>query len=305
MFNKKIMLSHSDMDGVGCSILMNSVINGIETQYVGYQQLHNKIKQLSEIEADYLFITDIHLTNELLKLVCSNKSFKKIVYIDHHEYEDKKETLRIIKEDGRFTYNLDTSDSATWLVHQMLSKKQQFTPELTKLAKLIDIYDSWKSGHEAFDRARDFDALFWHYGLTAFEARFKDGLNLSKIEVGIMNGLKEERLAYIKDSIENYSQEINKNAILIHNPACKYISSFALDAPYYPYYVIMSNVKDEQITLSFRFHSTNEDTFQNMMSKVDQSLIIGCGGHKKSGSFHLKIDNMEAFINNLDEVLLC
>lgn len=92
---KVLHISHDDLDGAGCSIVVNNIFNEVDTHYVNYfDKLEAWIKSIEMNpfqlkKYDFMMITDVSLKPEQLKRIFTAMAVSdyngKFVFLDHHE----------------------------------------------------------------------------------------------------------------------------------------------------------------------------------------------------------------------------
>ena len=69
--SKILNITHTDLDGVGCTILLNKVFSDVECISVGYDQVDGVILNTNPEDYDYIFVTDVRFPNEIDQLVAT------------------------------------------------------------------------------------------------------------------------------------------------------------------------------------------------------------------------------------------
>jgi oligoribonuclease NrnB/cAMP/cGMP phosphodiesterase (DHH superfamily) len=158
--SKVLSISHNDLDGVGCQILLANYFHNISYYNWGYYEIDEKFQNIDFNAFDYVIVSDLSPTNhELLK-------HPKIIYIDHHESAIE---LSCPKE-NRF---IDITRCGTALVAEWLDKTFDFdyTP-FHSFVQLVNDYDMWIL---KYPFSWDLNCMFQKYKEKLFFERFLDG----------------------------------------------------------------------------------------------------------------------------------
>ena len=98
-----VLLSHNDMDGAGCEIVLSSkfhIDSIIHSNYIDIVQNLKLIDERLTHHSRIVFITDLNFDEpafiELFRLAM-NHPHVKFIYIDHHEYKGRE--LELLTKD--------------------------------------------------------------------------------------------------------------------------------------------------------------------------------------------------------------
>jgi oligoribonuclease NrnB/cAMP/cGMP phosphodiesterase (DHH superfamily) len=148
-----VHFTHNDLDAIGCMINLEYATPGIQktTFHTNYQNLnekvHDTIQYIYKHPVDLLVISDVAFAqtkNELFELTDVAQSLDiKILYIDHHVYEDG------FFDDFTFKYVHDIDKSATGLMYDYFNKDKG-NKVLEKLSTLINNFDIWVEEASSF-----------------------------------------------------------------------------------------------------------------------------------------------------------
>jgi len=141
------LLSHNDLDGVGCGILAKLAFGqDVKVRYNSIASLEREIEYFLEndLPDTFLFITDLSPSEENEKRLNAHfKQYKNIQLIDHHktalhfnEYDWG--TVLVENEEGKL-------ESATSLFYQFLVANELLKPTeaIDEFVKLVRQYDTW------------------------------------------------------------------------------------------------------------------------------------------------------------------
>ena len=87
---KVVLVTHNDLDGVGCQIILKSICNYFDITVINcnYDKVDRVVKNLvtGSEHYDRLFITDISVRDSsVVELINNNTCFSHVVLLDHHE----------------------------------------------------------------------------------------------------------------------------------------------------------------------------------------------------------------------------
>ena len=333
-FNKKskvALLTHTDMDGSGSSILLRHFFgkNLILVKYFTNYGMDKGIKDTVENETlmesiDVLFITDISCSIETAIYIANSKYANKIILLDHHptakklnafpfayvEEEVKDASFdHLIYKEKLHTYDGSITTSGTTLMLDFLISKG-FYPKsklVLELAHTIGAYDSW-SWSKVFDNAKEYsnlNTLFAIYEQEKFEKVF-----VKKLKKGekTLFGKTENLLLELEESkIENYVSTKSKlfETFYISIDERNYFAIFANVDRYY------SNIFDKMMELYpnaelLIANNSGKISLRTRKDDVNVSEIaqkVGGGGHVQAAGFSMFEENKFAFFSAFETKL--
>ncbi|MEF3254162.1 MAG: DHH family phosphoesterase, partial [Deferribacterales bacterium] len=124
-------ITHNDLDGVGCSILIKKCYDFVETFYLNYDAVDSFI-QNNYHRYNQIIITDISPNEETFNFI---ENHLEIVFIDHH-----KTSLHL--SDRYFAF-IDTTKSATMLTYEWLTQSGFNLQSYKDLVDCINDFDMW------------------------------------------------------------------------------------------------------------------------------------------------------------------
>lgn len=155
-----IVMTHNDLDALGSMLNIEFKFPSIKKKYfhtnysdtdVIVQEIEDHIKKNGN---NHIFIADVSFAdnkNALRKLY----KLGNCTLIDHHLYPDgfwdEFPDMKIV---------WDKYKCATLLCNEYLGNTGK-NVGLDNLSKIIDIYDLWQTGHEAFDFSQGLNDYFW------------------------------------------------------------------------------------------------------------------------------------------------
>lgn len=242
----KVLLSHYDLDGLGCIILAKYFeINYDGIDIIDYETFNDNPDRFYHY--DEIHFTDISPPEDLyIDLI--NKG--KIIYIfDHHEkgliYKNKENCF------------IDLDYCGTYIYFRWLYNKKRAPSVLSRFVNLVDVYDKWREKHKDWKEAQNLNRVLRSKTDYRKEgiAKYKDFINIqlrrlkiskrhyhfSNFELGnIENQIYKEKIALekarnllkIRTDGRNYKFGIFKanskisqscSSLLDENPDLKYI----------------------------------------------------------------------------------
>lgn len=187
--NSKIkLISHNDLDGVGCGIVGKLAFDNLSTEYVGYDDIDSVLidtvnlmdKSLSVYS--YLIITDITALPSTMEYVNHKLGESRVILFDHHksalEYNKYKWCNIQVK------LNTDSLDCATHAFYRALSDAGHYE-ELSGLSKLklstfaekVRRYDTWEWKNVYNDsKALKLNSLYWMLEQKEFVSEYVDAI---------------------------------------------------------------------------------------------------------------------------------
>ena len=132
-----VVLVHSDLDGVGCAILLTNVYGKQITKIfnTGYNSIDKKIYNASLSNCKNILITDLSLEQEYIETV--NVYFDNVIFIDHHA------TSKDIIYPDNWEVHINIKACATKLLHLFLTHKGCNLKEADGFVRLVNDYDLW------------------------------------------------------------------------------------------------------------------------------------------------------------------
>jgi len=295
-----INISHNDMDGAGCNIVLREKFPDMETYHVSYG---NIVETLQSIDADIshltkiLFVTDLAFDvkafNELMRIAESHPDLK-IVYIDHHPYED--DVQLAFNELNGFD-NVHTKHaigiSATQLCFDMIKSDNT---DLKNLVKWINAYDIYLEQEDPnnFKIGSFLNTIFWEVKMSGFK------INLINENYKIPKFFKSMYKDTINDKNEYFEKQI-KNGLVVFDDdnsillafSDKHKSFWQVDYPQYDYLVLPYHTKGNNMSIRFSSTLTDHDA-KNIKDDILQYTkqspwFVSGGGHHHA--FGLTLDN--------------
>ncbi|MBS4202167.1 oligoribonuclease [Bacillus sp. FJAT-49732] len=177
------LLSHTDLDGVGCGILAKLAFGkGVKVRYNSVSGLNREVEWFFENEDrnTFLFITDLSVNEENEKrLDAFYQAGGKVQLLDHHitsvHFNDYEWGRVVVEdEDGKLT-------SATSLFYEYLVTNQLIEPSVAveEFVELVRQYDTWEWEKNDNHQAHRLNALFFLVSIEEFEEKMISRLKSS------------------------------------------------------------------------------------------------------------------------------
>ena len=300
-----VLMTHYDLDGVGCDIVLSKLFNFKKRLKVGYNRVDEYISNGYLMFYDACFVTDLSLKSEHIQRL-TDEYENKFFYSDHHIItEDELHNCDI--KGSTILFNTELSSTANIL--RYFHKSFGSNKEMIDLARYISVYDMWQHDKYSldFNQGHALNVLFWYYKYDYFFERFKNGFKgYTKEEHKYLKNYYANRKAAI-DNTEH--EEIGRNSIVYIGAEQVYINEYSLlHKGYDAYYIIYIDGTD---TLRLSIRSDREDcNFGKIMNDVVPlfNCIIDGGGHKQAAGMSFKPDtdlndvfNVIEYINLTDE----
>ena len=274
-------ITHNDLDGLGCAILLEKIFPNIQTFAIDYRELDEVLpKVLNKAIGDVVFITDISM-NESQAELCNNHG--KVQHIDHHS--SSKHLM------DKYPWSMtDVNHCATYHLFTMLSNYAVLN-DYKDFVTLVDNYDTWGHGTQPTEEAKDLNRLKHMIGEEAFVIRFKGSAStkLSSSERALITTDKFHEEKYLREAVGkiNKLQDKDGNTFLViaaeqyTSPLGNYLLQKVPGAEY----VIILDMLNDKASLRSR-------------GNVDVGELArpcGGGGHKKAAGFPLSDMALKSF----------
>jgi oligoribonuclease NrnB/cAMP/cGMP phosphodiesterase (DHH superfamily) len=166
------LLTHNDLDGLGCGILAKLAFGDkVTVRYNSIGSLDREVAWFLDNEKNtFLFITDLSVNEENEKRLDSYfKDGGKLQFIDHHKtalhYNDY-EWGHVVVEDEAGHLTSATSLFYVYLIEQGLLEKRNI---ITEFVELVRQYDTWEWEKNENETARRLNALLFLLTIDEFE----------------------------------------------------------------------------------------------------------------------------------------
>ncbi|WP_066287785.1 DHH family phosphoesterase [Bacillus sp. FJAT-29937] len=280
------LLSHNDLDGVGCGILAKLAFDKqVKVRYNSVSGLDREVEWFLENDSKdtFLFITDLSVSKENeSRLDEFYQMGGKLQLLDHHKtslhYNDYDWGNVIVEdEEGKLT-------SATSLLYEYLVSKQLLNPSnaITEFVELVRQYDTWEWEKNNNQQAQRLNALFFLVSVEEFEEKMISRLNTS--DHFRFDEFEQKILDMEENKIERYIRR--KRRELVQTKIGKYFAGIVYAESYhselgnelgkeYPHldYIAIINIGGKRLG------------FRTIHDHIDVSEVAGHyggGGHAKA-----------------------
>lgn len=296
------LLSHNDLDGVGCGILAKLAFGSeIKVRYNSIAALNREVEWFFENEDKdtFLFITDLSVNEENEKrLEQFFQTGGKIQLIDHHKtalhYNDY-DWAKVVVE-----YVDGSPASATSLFYEYLIAQGHLQPSeaLNEFVELIRQYDTWEWEKNNNSQAQRLNALFFLLSIEEFEEKM---LHRLKTEAHFYFDDFEKKILQMEEGkIERYirrkRRELLQAKIKEHYVGVVYAESYHSELGNelgkenaHLDYIAILNVGSKKV--SFR-------TIHDDIDVSEVAARFGGGGHAKASGSPMNDEAYKHYVAN-------
>jgi uncharacterized protein len=296
------LLSHNDLDGVGCGILAKLAFGkDIKVRYNSVSGLDREVEWFLENDNQdtFLFITDLSVNPENeVRLEQFYLDGGKVQLLDHHktalhfnEYNWAKVTVE--EEEDKLA-------SATSLFYEYLTSHQLLEPTdaITEFVELIRQYDTWEWEKNGNDRAQRLNALFFLISIGEFEEKMimrlqsSDHFDFDEFEKKLLD-MEEDKIGrYIRrkrrELVQLQAEEYFAGVVYAESYHSELGNELGKEYPHLDYIAIL-NIGGRRMG------------FRTIHDHVDVSQVAakyGGGGHAKAAGCSLTPEAYQLFIIN-------
>lgn len=263
-------ITHNDLDGAGCSVLVKKFLQPDFTVYLNYDEIDNFIINNYQ-RYNKIIITDLSPSIEVAKFLSESVD---VLFIDHHITSEHLIPF--------FDSVHDTSKSGTLLTFEWLKKNGYSCDSYKIFAEVVNDYDMW---HLKIEESLKFNMLFSLLGIDRFVGRFQQNPSVQfdsgeNLLLEIEEELKDK---YLKNGLKNTDMFTDRQG---RNFAVIFAEKYNSELGHYivnntgASYVFIINAQKKKISLRSR-------------SGIDISEIAvknGGGGHKNAAGFSTVFD---------------
>lgn len=263
-------VTHNDLDGAGCAVLIKKYLDVADTVYLNYDEIDN---YLIKNYADYtkIIITDLSPTVETAKFLTN---YVEMFFIDHHiTSEELSKTID--------SYH-DISKSATLLTLEWLMGIGCEVEEYRDFAECVNDYDMW---HLKREDSLTLNMYFSLIGIDRFVKRFLENpsTKFDKYELMLLEIEDDSKIKYLDNALKNltFFEDIQgrKFAVIFAERYNSELGHHIINNTNAEYVVII-NAQKKKISLRSK-------------DEIDVSKIAvnnGGGGHKNAAGFSTDFD---------------
>ncbi|MBU8880871.1 oligoribonuclease [Bacillus sp. FJAT-29790] len=294
------LLSHNDLDGVGCGILAKLAFGEqVKVRYNSVSGLDREVEWFLENDHKdtFLIITDLSVNEENEKrLDAFYQAEGKVQLLDHHKtalHFNEYEWGHVLVEDdeGKLT-------SATSLLYEYLVTHQLMEPSnaTAEFVELVRQYDTWEWEKNDNQQAHRLNALFFLVSIEEFEEKMINRLKTSnhfhfdEFEMKILD-MEEDK---IERYIRRKRREIVQTQVDGYFAGIIYAESYHSElgnelGKEYPHldYIVILNIGGKRVG------------FRTIHDHIDVSEVaghFGGGGHAKASGCSLSNEAYKRFV---------
>lgn len=270
----RVLITHTDLDGLGCAIVYNKCFPGVVNNFVNYDKVNSVVNQtMSKFPNTPIMISDMSVSSETLAEEMDKRG--KVELIDHHhtaEWLSKYEWALV-----------NTTKSASMIMYEVMSTRFNIE-DLLPLVTLIDNYDTWGGGPGPNSSAKRLNRLLGIYGIPRFYDRFynKPSPKLNKTEELLLE-IEEEKIdEFVKDVIKSASlaKDTNGNDYALIS-VDRYISEACHE--------VLKEFKDIEFVMAIDFVKNKVSLRgRGKINLGEMAKQMGGGGHKQAAGFQIK-----------------
>lgn len=294
------LLSHNDLDGIGCGIVAKMAFgDDVNVRYNSVQILDREVEKFldSGDKATELIITDLSVNEENeLRLEEFRKAGGKVVLIDHHktalhlnEYEWGR--VQVEEEEGRLA-------CATSLLYRYLIDEGFLEPTRAseEFVELVRQYDTWEWERNGNDKARQLNALFFLVSFDEFETMMLERLQetgpfkFSTFEKKLLGMEDDKMVRYIRkkrrEMVQLEADGLYAGVVHAESYHSELGNELGKDNPHLDYIVIL-NMGGRKVS----FRTVHDD--------VDVSEVAGTfggGGHAKASGASMSKEAFDLYV---------
>ncbi len=273
-FPKRILFTHTDLDGVGCAVIYNKCFPNVQTYFTDPDHVNLDVAEIVSREENFVpvMIADLSVKPEIAEYLDQRGN---VELIDHHYTAEKL---------NEYPWCIvDESVCATKLMFNVMSTR--FTLGDYKLfVDIVDNYDRWGEGKGPTDHAKDMSRLCFLLGHEEFMKGMirNSSVKFSEAETFLINVDKEAERRYIAESLPKVigltDPEGNTYGLI---SAERYTSALG--------HAIIHQIPEIEYAIILNYH---DDKVQlRSKGKVDVGAIAmkcGGGGHHKAAGFPMQ-----------------
>ena len=296
------LLSHTDLDGVGCGVLAKLAFGDrIKIRYNSIASLNREVEWFLENEErnTHLFITDLSVNEENEKrLEEFYQTGGKVQLLDHHKtalHFNEYEWGHVVVEDNEGNLASGTSLFYEYLIENELI---QTSNAIDEFVELVRQYDTWEWEKNNNQEAHRLNALFFLISIDEFEEKMVNRLQNS--DHFFFDEFEQKILDMEEDKVERYIRR--KRRELVQTSIGDYLAGIVYAESYhselgnelgkeYPHldYIAMLNMGGKRISL------------RTIHDHVDVSEVAGHyggGGHAKAAGCSLTNEAYNQFVTD-------
>ena len=288
------LFTHSDLDGIGCAILMKYLYkdNELDIEYCDYGNVNDKIKNFLNSNFsvyDKIFITDISVDEEVANLIDSLSNIIQFTLLDHHKTAGWLNKFSWAKVE-EFDSLINRKTSGTLMLFRELfdlfqdQKLEDGTlyckNSIYAFVNLVNNYDTWYWKEVGNDNPKKLNDLLYLYGRYLFIDKMllslvSESSTMTQEDLFILNIRQAE--------IDRYIEKKNKNIIKIElkglNVGVVFAENYISEVGNK---LCELNPDLDLVALVNMDYSVSYRTIKENVDVSEFAKIFDGGGHKKS-----------------------
>lgn len=294
--NEFIQVSHNDMDGAGCNIVLREKFPDIKTYHTNYNDITQHLEYVDTditFHTKLVFVTDLSFSKEdliMLVRLAQRHEHVTFVYIDHHDYEGERgEVFAKIAKVSNIKVLHEIGTSATKLTYRFTKSTN---PDLGKLVDIIDVFDIWRLHDPLFQAGFFLNTIFWEFKMSGFKYQ------LIANDFKIPKSFKNQYVQTLKEKDEYIKALEAKNLIMKNDEQGVFIafcdrfkSFFQMDFPEYWIHILPYESKNNiSVRINSDINAGDATELKDMMIAYAMGFAdtISAGGH--AHAFGITVD---------------
>jgi len=296
---RRILLTHYDLDGIGCDIILSKLYKFERKYKCGYPKMKKFIEDGNMSGYDSAVVADLSLTKEQFDTI-SNEYGDKFLYIDHHG--PSVDMVNGIENNPSKCF-MDKKFSATGITFQLFQKN--LPKNMVPFVSAVDAYDCWRhSTHgNAFLTGYSLNILFWELGYNYFFDRFSKNPNVvwTTQEQKIISDHATKRDKALRESDKT---PFGDDSLIVLDTPRAYINDYGLVFDEYKTFYLMYTTQEGKLSLSVRTtrKDVNVGKSLNMVGNWNP-YVMTCGGHPEAGGMDFNDDaDLDVIIDAIESI---
>ncbi|MEG2289543.1 MAG: DHHA1 domain-containing protein [Clostridium sp.] len=296
------LFSHTDLDGVGCNIVVKSTFENmnfsskVDCENLNYDTIDNTIENfiINEEYKDYdlIFVTDISVNEDVAELI-ENTCKDKMRLLDHHptalHLNKYSWAIVDIERDNEKT-------CSTTMIYDELGFEDDY---LYGWVECIRKYDTWLWKEKYNDiKSKELNDLFFILGKEKFIAKalecIKDEVRVERF-IEKHRALLDEKQKQIDEYVENKNKtlmKINKGSVMLGVVFAEHYHSELGNR-------LSETNQDCDLIMIINGNKVSLRTVRDDVNCGEIAKLLGGGGHPKASGFMIKDNIMLSFFNNI------
>lgn len=293
------LLSHNDLDGVGCGILAKLAFNDkVKIRYNSITALDREIEFFLENDQQktFLFITDLSPNEKNEKRIHDYyQATGNVQLLDHHKtalHLNQYEWGKVLIEDEQGLTSATSLFFQYLVTHGLLEK----TEAISEFVELVRQYDTWEWEKNGNFQAQRLNALFFLVSIEEFEEKMLDRLKTN--DHFDFDEFEKKILSMEEGKIERYIRR--KKRELVQTNFGEFYAGIVYAESYHS--ELGNELGKENVHLDYiamMNMGSKKISFRTIHDHIDVSSIaaqFGGGGHQKAAGCSLTVEAYKQFV---------